>query len=137
MIVKKLREKQRWSQEQLAEFSGLHVRTVQRVESGHNASLETLKSLASVFEVDIATLTEEITVIDKQTENWKNLPWLFKVNMFGIRSRKPLVAIELTFLLLAFGSWFYAPEILVTPALFLASHVTGWTIRYGDRKDVW
>lgn len=42
MIVKKLRDKNRWSQEQLAEFSGLNVRTIQLVESGQKASLETL-----------------------------------------------------------------------------------------------
>ena len=54
MIVRKLRSKYGWSQEQLAELCGLNVRTIQRVENGNKASLETLKSLASVFEVDIS-----------------------------------------------------------------------------------
>ncbi len=67
MIVKKLRDRQNWSQEQLAEFSGLSTRTIQRIESGSKASLESLKSLAAVFEVEISSLTEEITVIDRQT----------------------------------------------------------------------
>ena len=58
MIVKKLRTEKNWSQEQVATFSGLSIRTIQRVESGQSASLETLKSLASVFEVDILKLTE-------------------------------------------------------------------------------
>jgi transcriptional regulator with XRE-family HTH domain len=75
MIVKKLRDRNGWTQEQLAECCGLNVRTIQRVESGKKASLETLQSLASVFEVDISKLTEEITVIDKESENWKVLPW--------------------------------------------------------------
>ena len=67
MIVKKLRDRNGWTQEQLAECCDLNVRTIQRVESGKKASLETLHSLASVFEVDISTLTEEIAVIDKTT----------------------------------------------------------------------
>jgi len=82
MILRKLRDKNGWSQEQLAEYSGLNVRTIQRVESGQKASIETLKCLASVFEVDISKLTEEITVIDKETEKWKKLPWWFRANMF-------------------------------------------------------
>ena len=68
MIVKKLRDRNGWTQEQLAECCDLNVRTIQRVESGKKASLETLHSLASVFEVDISKLTEEITVIDKEAE---------------------------------------------------------------------
>ena len=74
MIVKKLRDRNGWTQEQLAECCALNVRTIQRVESGKKASLETLQSLASVFEVNISKLTEEITVIDKESENWKVLP---------------------------------------------------------------
>lgn len=45
MLVKRLRTQRSWSQEQLAEYSGLSVRTIQRVESGNKASLETLKCL--------------------------------------------------------------------------------------------
>ena len=57
-MIKRLRENRNWSQEQLATMSGLSVRTIQRIESGNKASLESLKSLAAVFEVDISTLTE-------------------------------------------------------------------------------
>lgn len=64
-MIKKLRQRKNWSQEQLATMSGLSVRTIQRIESGNKASIESLKSLASVFEIDISKLTEEITVIDK------------------------------------------------------------------------
>lgn len=58
MLIQKLRLQRGWSQEQLAEISGLSVRTVQRIERGQAASLETMKALASVFEIDIAQLTE-------------------------------------------------------------------------------
>ncbi|MFL0796142.1 MAG: 2TM domain-containing protein [Cellvibrionaceae bacterium] len=59
MVVRKLRLKKGWSQEQLAQLSGLNIRTIQRIERGNQASLESLKSLAAVFEVDIHELTAE------------------------------------------------------------------------------
>ena len=56
MLIQKLRLQRGWSQQQLAEFSGLSVRTVQRLERGQPGSLESLKALAAVFEIDFATL---------------------------------------------------------------------------------
>ncbi|ECU9617670.1 helix-turn-helix domain-containing protein [Salmonella enterica] len=46
-----------WSQEQLAEMTGLSVRTIQRIENGERPGLETLSALAAVFEVNVAELT--------------------------------------------------------------------------------
>nr|WP_205663367.1 helix-turn-helix transcriptional regulator [Alteromonas facilis] len=136
-MIKKLRAKNEWSQEQLAEHSGLNVRTIQRVESGQKASIETLKCLASVFEVDISKLTEEITVIDKETEQWKKQPWWFKANMLGINSRRHVQFIEFTLLILAFTSWLLKPDIIATPTCFLAAYLTGWIIRFGDKNEAW
>lgn len=51
-----------WSQEDLALHSGLSVRTIQRVEAGNPASLETLKCLAAVFETSITELVEDQTM---------------------------------------------------------------------------
>ena len=51
--IKNLRLERHWSQEQLAEMSGLSIRTIQRIENGENAGLESLKALAAVFEMDI------------------------------------------------------------------------------------
>ena len=62
MSVQKLRLKHGWSQQQLADASGLSVRTVQRIEAGDPASTESLKSLAAVFEVDFSTLNPEPTM---------------------------------------------------------------------------
>lgn len=56
MIVRKLRLQRGWTQEQLAELSGLGVRSIQRIERGRPGSLETLRSLAAVFEVELSTL---------------------------------------------------------------------------------
>ena len=137
MIVKKLRNTNDWSQEQLAEYSGLNVRTIQRVESGQKASIETLKCLASVFEVNISKLTEEITVIDKESEQWRKLPWWFRANMFGVNSRRHVLMVEFVLLLFAFSSWIFSPNIITTPTAFFAAYLTGWIIRYGDKNDAW
>ena len=51
--IKKMRLERHWSQDQLAEMSGLSIRTVQRIENGENAGLESLKSLAAVFDTNI------------------------------------------------------------------------------------
>ena len=59
MNIQKLRLQRGWSQQQLAELSGLSARTIQRIENGQPASAEYLKSLASVFEIDFSTLTSE------------------------------------------------------------------------------
>lgn len=83
MILKKLRENRKWSQEQLAKMAGLSVRTIQRIEGGHSASVESLKALASVLEVNISTLEQEIIMIDKTTEKWQSLPLLFRLNFVG------------------------------------------------------
>lgn len=61
---KALRLKRAWSQEQLAELSGLSTRTVQRIENGDQPSLETLSALAAVFEVTVAELSAPDNVSD-------------------------------------------------------------------------
>lgn len=138
MIIKKLRMERNWSQEQLAEFCGLSVRTIQRVESGNKASLETLKCLASVFEVDIAKLTEEITVIDKESNEWKSLPWWFRMSLAGSRSKRSAIIAEFAMLLLGFISWILIePEARVTPFIFLFAYLMSWINRYGDLKNAW
>ncbi|CCE03647.1 helix-turn-helix domain-containing protein [Bradyrhizobium sp. STM 3809] len=58
MLIQKLRLQRGWSQEQLAEISGLSTRTIQRLERGAAPSLETLKALGAAFEVDLSTLRE-------------------------------------------------------------------------------
>jgi DNA-binding XRE family transcriptional regulator len=55
-LIRNERLKRAWSQEQLAQVSGLGIRTVQRIENGGNASLETIKALAAVLELPVETL---------------------------------------------------------------------------------
>ena len=59
MLVKFLRQKKNWSQEHLAQLSGLNIRTIQRAEKGERVGLETLKSLASVFDIDVNEIKNE------------------------------------------------------------------------------
>jgi transcriptional regulator with XRE-family HTH domain len=58
MLIQKLRLQKGWSQQQLADLSGLSVRTIQRMEQGQPGSVESLKSLASVFQIDFSELKE-------------------------------------------------------------------------------
>jgi transcriptional regulator with XRE-family HTH domain len=58
MLIQKLRLQRGWSQEQLAELSGLSVRTIQRLERGQTASVESLKALGAAFGIDFSHLKE-------------------------------------------------------------------------------
>jgi transcriptional regulator with XRE-family HTH domain len=87
--IKKMRLERHWSQDQLAEMSGLSLRTIQRIENGQNAGLESLKSLAAVFEINIADSDkkEEIEQIRKEEEyvqNVKGFYKLFAVALFSL-----------------------------------------------------
>jgi transcriptional regulator with XRE-family HTH domain len=120
MTLKQLRLSRFLSQEQVAQMSGLSVRTIQRIESGHSPSVESLKCLASALEVDISTLNQENFVIDRNSENWEDLPtglkWLFALNFFSFRpSRSSALNVELTSHV--FGFVFCALGLVSEPAL--------------------
>ena len=74
MNIQKWRLQRGWSQQQLAELSGLSTRTIQRIENGHPASAESLKSLASVFEIDFSTLSSESAMPDTPTSSPTHTP---------------------------------------------------------------
>ncbi len=52
-----LRTQRGWTQERLAEASGITVRTVQRLEAGNDASLDTLTRVATALDVQVGDLT--------------------------------------------------------------------------------
>jgi transcriptional regulator with XRE-family HTH domain len=63
LCVRLFREMCQWSQEQLAEVAGLNVRTVQRIEQGQVASLDTRRALARAFEFeDVDVLNNPFTI---------------------------------------------------------------------------
>ena len=58
MSVQIERLKKGWTQEQLATVSGVSVRTIQRIERGETASVDTLKALAAAFNIDFQILKD-------------------------------------------------------------------------------
>ena len=61
-MIKKLRIARNWSQEQLSEACGLSLRTIQRLENGGNASLESIRVLAAIFKID----SDELILNEKE-----------------------------------------------------------------------
>lgn len=59
MRVREIRIRRGWSQEQLAEISGLSVRTVQRIERGGHAGLASVQRLAAALGVEVEELRED------------------------------------------------------------------------------
>ncbi len=86
--IKKMRLERHWSQDQLAEMSRLSIRTIQRIENGENAGLESLKSLAAVFEINIADSDkkEEIEQIRKEEEYVQNVKGFYKLFAVAVLS---------------------------------------------------
>ena len=146
MILKQLRISRHLSQEQLAQMSGLNVRTIQRVESGHNASIETLKCLASALEVDIETLNQEAYTMDKDTAGWQNLPfWLkcwFFLNFLSVRTRRA-VARRIHILSHLFGFVFcaigFVNEAALAGGLILLANAYLFALLMwqGDKYGIW
>ena len=146
MILKQLRIGRHLSQEQLAQMSGLNVRTIQRIESGHNASLESLKCLASALEVEIETLNQEAYAMDKATAGWHELPfWLkcwFFLNFLSVRTRRT-VARRIYILSHLFGFTFcalgfvYEASLAGGLILLANAYLFALLIWQGDKYGIW
>lgn len=54
--LRQLRAQRQWTQEQLADACSLNLRTIQRLEKSGKASMESVRALAAVFEIDAAEL---------------------------------------------------------------------------------
>jgi transcriptional regulator with XRE-family HTH domain len=152
MIVKRLRQEKHWSQDQLSTLSGLSLRTIQRIESGSKASLESMKSLAAVFEVDISTLEREIMVIDKDSSRWKKNPlWLRALfwgsNRVWLSRRKDALMFELFILLVAVlmstAGLLQPDESKKFPLVFcgliaaFSAYIWAVLVRLSDRYSIW
>ena len=82
MGVKDLRQERNWSQEKLADLSGLSLRTLQRIEASNKAGYESLRCLALAFEIDVAALELELAM-DKSSSGWKKRPAWVRAIFFG------------------------------------------------------
>ncbi len=58
-LIRREREKRAWSQEHLAEVTGLALRTIQRIESTGSASYDSASAIAAVFELPVAALRSD------------------------------------------------------------------------------
>lgn len=112
MSIKEMRLERGWTQVQLAEFSGLSQRTIQRLEKGHPATAETLKCLAAVFEVKIAALG--ITEIVDETQLSEDE----KMELKHLRAIRRFVVGLVAYL-------------LIVPLICLAGYINGGSLRNG------
>ncbi len=75
-LLKKLRAKKYWSQEELATASGLSHRTIQRVESSGNCSLESSKALAAALDIEAGQLK-------RRESKWVSINRFLKLNHYS------------------------------------------------------
>ncbi len=64
--LKSERQQRAWSQSQLAESSGVSLRTVQRLEKDGKSSLESAKALAAVFNIKVSDLYANEASLEKK-----------------------------------------------------------------------
>jgi len=78
LFIKQQRQLRGWTQQHLSEVSGISLRTIQRVEASGQGSHETISALASVLEVDRASLlitnTNQDTNQDKNQDTNQSMP---------------------------------------------------------------
>ena len=63
--IRSLREARAWTQAHLADAAGVSLRTIQRLETIHSCSRETLLGLAAALEIDVRNLTEEFMTAER------------------------------------------------------------------------
>lgn len=146
MILKELRISRHFSQEQLAEMSGLNVRTIQRIESGHNASIESLKCLASVLEVDVSTLNQEKFMVDKHSDNWLGLSlwvkWWFFFNYCSFRpsrraTKRAIITSHVSGFLFCLMGLLHEDALVGGLFMLLVAYFFYFMLWQGDHYGVW
>lgn len=80
--IRQLRQQRGWSQEQLADIAGVNARTIQRLERGTQASVDTLKALAVAFAVDYQQL---LMTPPQQPESWYQRSPMLTALVAGLR----------------------------------------------------
>ena len=91
MNIQQHRLEKRWSQEELARHSGLSTRTIQRIEGGQKAGLESLKCLAAVFETSISALMQEQTMTNPEQADQPKQPMINKIERDAIEFAQSLL----------------------------------------------
>ena len=106
--IKRWREERHWSQEHLAELAGVGLRTIQRIETGGQASSDSLKALASAYQVDVSAL-----YVDPERE---------AVDIVQRKNAKTNAALQLSF-------WIHLASWVLGMAVFAAISLgSGWWV---------
>jgi len=103
MSIQQLRTDKGWSQEDLAIHSGLSVRTIQRIENGKRASLESLKCLAAVFETNVSQLVQEKPMSNSLSTNKQYLEHAEKEAIAYVKNLKDFHIHWITYIVVMVG----------------------------------
>ena len=118
MLMRKLRLDKGFSQEQLAEATGLSLRTVQRVEAGHRVSYASLRALATVLDINVDSLERELYAMNTPNEEFIEKPLWVRLmlslpSLSGL-NRASLIRHELSlvgYAIFAFFVSFFLPRV--------------------------
>ena len=122
MIIQKQRLKRGWSQQQLADVSGTSLRTIQRIEAGATPGLETLKSLAAVFETSIEDLrgAPDMTAVETNASE-RNVSPQEALAMHQVRQLRTFYVHLVAYLIVCTAAvcvvWVSAPQDIVAAGL--------------------
>jgi transcriptional regulator with XRE-family HTH domain len=85
--LKSLRQKQSWTQEDLAERANVHPRTVQRAEATSFASRRTIKSFADALGIEVGDLTVSVQIPFAAVGILNAIIWAMVMILIGITFR--------------------------------------------------
>jgi transcriptional regulator with XRE-family HTH domain len=111
--VRRLREARAWTQEHLADASGVSLRTVQRLEAGAGFASETALAVAAALNVDVRELLD---TVDGGNWLWPEVPLWLKL-VVPVLLSLPASVWLMSRLLVAAGV--EVPEVTMSPVLLL------------------
>ncbi|NLS20320.1 helix-turn-helix domain-containing protein [Rhizobium sp. P40RR-XXII] len=123
-FVRAKRDANGWSQETLAELSGLNVRTVQRVEDGQPSSTDTRRAIARAFDFsDLDLFNKPMPVPNEvqirelldECERLKNERELLRVNMEQLNKRVETTQTMLDVAAARDGRWLHLVRTTMMP----------------------
>jgi len=114
------RKSRAWTQQHLADACGVSMRTIQRVENNGSGSLETIKALASCFELDVAKLFETAPDVKQQVDPVVKTP----IKITKTKSKSKIVALCSMALALMSSAIFITPTSMASDITILAQKVS-------------
>jgi transcriptional regulator with XRE-family HTH domain len=118
MKIEALRIEKSWTQEDLAEASGLNVRTIQRAESGQTISGKSLNKVATALsiamnELDISHVSLDIDLIDRKLAtqfrnvrvSQKGAATHIELNFGDVMSNLKLLLVSMSLVILGYIVW--------------------------------